>query len=113
MDDAVVKTIHVSDCRGTKDLNLYKATVGRMDVIRCPLNNFALAGSSIDTLYVKDGSISNSEFRKMKAKTVILENITLDGELNFTNAHIGELKTKNVTQQPGLKLLTTGSNVRF
>lgn len=49
----------------------------------------------------------------MKAKTVILENVSLDGELDFTGAHIGELKTKNVTKQPGLNLITTGSNVKF
>jgi uncharacterized protein YjbI with pentapeptide repeats len=113
LDGAVVKKMHVSDCRGTKDLNLYQATVGRLDVTRCPLDNFTPAGSTIDVLYVKDGSISNSEFRKMKARTVILENVILDGTLNFTGAHVTDLQTKNVTKQPGLKLLTEGSNVRF
>ena len=47
------------------------------------------------------------------AHKTILENVTLDGEINFTGAQVGELKTANVTKQPGLKLITTGSNVRF
>lgn len=113
LDDAVVKTMIISDCRAMRSLNLYRARIGLLDISSCSPNNFRPREANIDTLWVKHGSITNSKFEGMKAKTFILENVSLDGELNFTNAQIGDLKTHNVIQQPSLKLITTGSNVRF
>lgn len=113
IQDAVVKTMVFNDCRSMKSVNLFHAQIGTIDFTNCPLNNFRPRQTTIDTMRVNGGSILNSAFEKMKAKTVILENVSLDGELNFTDAHIGELKTKNVTKQPGLNLITTGSNVTF
>lgn len=111
--DAVIKTMSLNKCRTTFNVNLFHARVGAIDVANCALNNFSPMEMTVDVLHISDGSIANSEFQKMKAKTLTLENVTLDGKLDFTNAHIGDLKVHNVTKQPGLQLITTGSNVRF
>ena len=113
LDDAVVKTMTFSNCREMSSLNLFRAKIGTLDFINCSPNNFRPRVANINTLRIKDGTISNSKLEKMKAKTVILDNVSLSGELNFTDAHIGDLKTKNVTKQPGLKLIIDGSNVKL
>ena len=110
---AKVNSLSMENCGRAKTLSMYEATIGSIDIIRCPVDDFSPVESIVGVLRIKDSAISNSEFLNMKAKTMILENVTLDGNIDFTGAQIGDLKTHNVTQQPGLKLTTTGSNVKF
>lgn len=108
-----INSMLLENCKRSNDFNMFQVTASTIDITRCPLNEFSPISSNIGGLRVKDSSIGNSEFQKMKAKTVTLENVSLDGEINFTGAQLGELKTHNITKQPGLNLITTDSNVRF
>ena len=110
---AKVNSMSFENCRRLQGIGMYQATIGTLDITRCPLNDFDIPETNITTLRIKDSSITESKFESVKAKIVILENVSLDGNLDFTGAHIGELKTKNVTKQPALNLITTGSNVKF
>ena len=64
-------------------------------------------------LHIKDSQLSDNDFEELRAKTVILERVTLKNKIDFTNAHVDQLTIKNVTKLPGLNLTTTGSNVKF
>lgn len=109
-----IKSMSLTNCnKQVRNLGLYQATIESLDIARCSLDDFRPTETIAGAFRIKDSSISNSEFQKMKAKTLILDTVTLSGTLNFSNTHVTDLQTKNVTQQPGLKLLTTGSNVRF
>ena len=110
---AKINSISLTDCKRAEKVVMYEASVATFSVTNCPLYDFRAREANIGSLRVKGGSITNSKFEGMKAKTVLLENVSLDGELNFTGAQIGDLKTHNLTQQPGLKLITTGSTVKF
>lgn len=112
-DDTIVNSMTLSDCHSMRSLALYRAEVGDLKFTRCSLQNFRPRKAKIGTLTIKEADITNSRFDDMNVKSMTLDTVTLSGELDFTNAHVGELKTNNVTKQPGLKLITTGSNVRF
>jgi hypothetical protein len=108
-----VKNLTLTDCGQFRNLGMYQATVGSVSVNRCSLNDFRLPETKIENLRIENGTIANSKFEGMKVKSMILSNVTLDGELNFTNAHADKLETHNITKQPGLNLITTGSNIRL
>lgn len=108
-----IKTVTLMNCGKMYNFGMLQSTIGTLTFSHCPLDDFRPIEATFDVLSIKDGSLANSDFEKMKAKTMILENVSLDGKLDFTNAHVTDLQTKNVIKQPGLQLLTTGSNVRF
>ena len=109
-----IGTMSLTNCnQWVQNLGLYQASIQSLDISRCSLDDFRPTETIAGALRIKDSAISNSEFQKMKAKTLILDTVTLSGTLNFTNTQVTDLQTKNITQQPGLKLITTGSNVKF
>ena len=108
-----VNAVSITNCGKMDNFGMLQSTIGVLMFSHCPVNDFRPIEAKFDVLSVKDGSLTNSDFEKMQAKTVILESVILDGKLDFTNARIGELKTNNVTKQPGLQLINTGSNVKF
>ena len=110
---AKINSLSLTNCNRVERLVMYEASVATFNVTNCPLYDFRVRQANIGSLHIKDGSITTGRFEGMKAKTVLFENVTLDGELDFTGVQIGDLKTQNVTKQPGLKLITTGSNVKF
>lgn len=100
-------------CSQLKDFVMYGTAIDTLDIAHCKVSDFYPAVATIGTLRLRDSTLTKSGFERLKAKTMILENVSLDGEINFTGAQIGELKTHNIAKQPGLNLITTGSNVRF
>lgn len=108
-----INKLSLVNCKRSRTFNMFEITIGIANVTGSTLNDFSPIQSKIGELHVTNSSISNSELKKMTAKTLTLENVTLDGTLDFTGSQVGEFKAVNVTKQPGLKLITTGSNVRF
>ena len=108
-----VNTIQLSNCQDMNNFGMYETTTGAVIFTQCQLNDFRPRDATIELLRVTGGSVKNSKFERMKVKIMILNNVTLDGELNFTDAHVDKLETHNITKQPGLNLITTGSNVHL
>ena len=108
-----IQELEISDCTQFDDLGLYETKLGSLKINRCTVKGLRPRSATIDLWSVKDSQIANSKFEGMKVKTATLENVTLDKELNFTNARIDQLVAKNITKLPGLNLITTGSNVKF
>jgi len=113
MNSAKMDSVVIRDCEQTKNFGFYKATVRKIDVERSKLSDFDVAKTSVETLRISNSTLSETDFEELKAKSVSLENIFLDGKVDFTNAHIDQLTTKNITKLPSLNLITTGSNVKF
>lgn len=110
---AKVNSMSFGNCGRLFGVGMYQAIIGTLDISGCPLDDFDIPETKINAWRIKDSSITNSKFEDIKAKTLILDNVSLDGELDFTGAQIGDLQARNVTKQPGLKLITTGSNAKF
>lgn len=108
-----IKKIALNDCDRIGFLGMADATIGTFNSSNCSYNEFMPLKASIETLHINDGAITNSDFSGMKANNVVFDNVILDGDINFTGAKIKNLETKNITKQPGLKLITTGSNVKL
>ena len=113
VNDSRFGKLDIKACRNMEQFVLRRTSIGTANIEGCLLNNWRSREASIDVWNVKDSQIANSKFDGMKVKTATLENVTLDKELNFTNAHIDQLTTKNITKLPGLNLITTGSNVKL
>lgn len=108
-----VGSMSFEKCGRLHGVGMYQAIINMLSISRCPLDDFDIPETQITNWSIKDSSITNSKFEGMKTKSWVLDTVSLSGELDFTGAHVGELKTNNVTKQPGLKLITTNSNVRF
>lgn len=105
--------ITLSNCGQIQFLGMSEGNVGDFHVEKSIIQEFNPLKSKIGTLHIKDSIIFKGAFEKVTIKSLILENVTLDGQQNFTGAHVDELKSNNVTKRPGLKLITDGSNVHF
>ena len=112
----VIATVHnmtVNDCLGMQRLNLYQAKIGTLSVTNCSMNNFDPIEATVQSLFVEKSLIADSDLSDMKAKNVWFAGVSLDRKVDFTNAHVEQLNVKNLTKLPQLKLITTGSNVKF
>lgn len=101
------------NCGQLRDFVMYGTSIDTLDIAHCKVSDFYPAVATIGVLRMKDSTVVKSGFERVKIKTLILENVTFDGELDFSGAQVGELKTHDVIKLPGLKLTTSGSNVRF
>lgn len=113
MNTAKIQQVTITQCVQTKNLGFYESTIGEMDVERSELNDFDMADVSVDRFTIRDTKLFNNDMKKLRAKVLVLENVSLDKKIDFTGAQIGSLSTKNVTKLPSLQLITTGSNVKF
>lgn len=108
-----INAFNISNCNSFNDMGMFESHIETINIAKCKLNNFRPREAMIGSLNVIDSSILDSKFENMKVKSIIFNNVSLGGELNFTGAQVRDLKTQNVTKQPGLKLITDGSNIHF
>lgn len=108
-----ITSMSIAHCTEATGLAAYQATIGALMLNRCSLDDLSLLEAKIGTLQIQDGSISNSMLKRMEANSAVFENISFGGAVNFTAAKVRDLKTHNISKQPGLNLITTGSNVKF
>jgi len=113
LNSSRIADLTMTDCKNMKDMTLYKVNVGRMEVQQCDLNDFALVKANVDQLRVQKARFTKNEYTASRIKSLMLENVSLDGQMDFADAHVDHLMTTNVTKAPGLNLITTGSNVKF
>jgi uncharacterized protein YjbI with pentapeptide repeats len=100
------------------DANLFmydmsEATMPCVNIWDCQIQNLA-----IWECFVKEFSIANSTIYGMdatdfKAETAVWDNITLDGKIDFSNAHIKDFRPSRIHRGSNLQLITAGSNVRI
>jgi uncharacterized protein YjbI with pentapeptide repeats len=108
-----IKELQINNCKGMEDLNLYQAKIDSLQIGNCPVSDLAPIEATIQNFSINKASIENSKFKKMKVVNFTLTDVSLDGHLDFSNAHVEHLITKNITQKSGLNLNLTGSNVKF
>ena len=92
---------------------LYQAKIETLQISNCPINNIQPIEATIQNFSINKASIENSKFKKMKVVNFTLNDVSLDGQLDFSNAHVEHLITKNITKGSGLNLNLAGSNVKF
>lgn len=108
-----IKEIQITNCKKMSDFVLYKSKVDSLQISNCPIDDFHPVEAIIKNFNIDHASIVNSKFKKMKVENFTLSDVSLDGPLDFSNAQVEHLITKNITKLPGLNLNLTGSNVKF
>jgi uncharacterized protein YjbI with pentapeptide repeats len=111
MNTARIDKVSITACTQTHNLGFYESTIREMDISRSVLDDLDLADVAIELLTVRDTQLLNGDFKKLRAKNVVLENVTLDKKMDFTGAQFESLKRNNVSKLPTLNLISTGSNV--
>lgn len=82
------------------------------------INDCDIEELSMWECYAKELSMTNSRVNGIDATdfiadTVIWDNVTLEGKIDFTNAHIKDFQATRLKRGPQLQLITTGSNLKF
>jgi len=111
--NSTVKELQINNCKGMESFSLYQAKVDSLQISNCPINNLRSIEATIQNFRIDKASIENSKFKKMKVVNFTLTDVSLDGQLDFSNAQVENLITKNITKGSGLNLNLTGSNVKF
>ena len=110
---AKAKSLVFKNCPKLVDFVMYGTTIDTLEIDHTQVSDFYPAVSNIGVLQVVNSTITKAGFERFKAKSLIFNNVTLDGKIDFTGAHVDKLETHNITKQPGLNLITTGSNVHL
>ena len=94
-------------------LNVSESTMPYISVSHSKLFEPHLYEGFIDQLSIVNSTIENAEAFDFKAGVMVWDNVTLDGEINLTNAQIKDFRSSRLKRGPNLNLITTGSNLRF
>ncbi len=113
MNTAHIDKVSISACTETKNLGFYESTIREMDISRSVLDDLDLADVAIELLTIRNTQLLNGDFKKLRAKNVVLENVKLDKKMDFTGAQVESLTRKKVTKLPTLNLITNGSNIKL
>jgi len=108
-----IKELQINNCKGMLGFGLYQAKIETLQISNCPINNIQPIEATIQNFSINKASIENSKFKKMKVVNFTLTDVSLDGQLDFSNTHVEHLITKNITKGSGLNLNLAGSNVKF
>jgi len=113
MNTAHIDKVIITKCTHTRNFGFFESTIREMEIAQSSLNELDLADVSLDLLTIRDTLLFNSDLKRLRAKNLVLENVSLDKKIDFTGAQIGSIKAKNVSKLPSLHLITTGSNVQL
>ena len=103
----------VRNCQPMKQLMLYKTKLHNVEINQCKLNNFDVSGATIDSLHITGGSITSGDFAGAKIESLTFDSLSLIGKNTFENAQVKNLVIRNLSKDPTLQLITTGSNVKI
>lgn len=86
---------------------------GEVKIINSTILELDFDGATIDSLLIQNSKIEDGVLEKIKAKKLELDNVTLDGPMNFKDAQIDQFINKNTTQTPRAVIDLSGSNIKF
>ncbi len=93
--------------------SLSEANLPYVSLIDCMIHDFPLWDGFVEELLVQNSIIGEIDGENFKADTVVWDNVTLDGKVDLTNAHINDFRPTRIKRGPKLNLMTTGSNIKF
>jgi hypothetical protein len=79
----------------------------------CKIHDFPMWDGYTEELHLHNCVINEVDGENFKADTVIWDNVTLDGKIDFTNAQVKDFQATRLKRGPKLELFTTGSNLKF
>jgi uncharacterized protein YjbI with pentapeptide repeats len=111
-DDSIIGAIYV------RDAELYYMEFSEVNLPKVTISNCKLYDTGLYDGVIEEFSAHNSEFNiivgeNFKADTVVWDNVTLDGKIDLTNAHVEDFQVTRLKRGPKLQLITTGSNLKF
>lgn len=93
--------------------SLSEANLPYVELTDCIIYDFPLWDGFTEELHLQNCIISEIDGENFKADLVIWHNVMLDGKIDFTNAQVKDFRATLLKRGPQLKLITTGSNMKF
>jgi uncharacterized protein YjbI with pentapeptide repeats len=109
--DAKIAKVYVRDAYVTRFA--IGNMMGQIHVNNSILHRSGLFDGFVDEFNVSNSTIDEIVGENFKADTVIWDNVTLDGKIDLTNAHIKDFRPTRLKRGTRLQLITTRSNIRF
>ncbi len=113
LNSAILPKVTIRDCKNIDDMGFYQASIGELLVEHCTLKKFDLIEATVKSATIRNSSLSDCDNSDVKVGELVLDNVTLGAKIDFTNARVDHLKVKNLQKRPGLRLITTGSNLKL
>ncbi len=99
-----------------RDAQVTRFAIGNMvkvEVSNSTLHRSGLFEGGIEEFSVVNSTIDGVVGETFQADTVVWDNVTLDGKIDFTNAQVKDFRPTRLKRGSRLQLITTGSNMRF
>ena len=87
--------------------------MGQVSINNTTLHRTGLFDGYVDELNITNSTLDEIVGENFKADIVVWDNVTLDGKVDLTNAHINDFRPTRIKRGPKLNLMTTGSNIKF
>ncbi len=94
-------------------LDFAEAKLDYVEIANCNLYDTGMWDGYIDQFLVKNSKFTIIDGENFKADISVWDNVTLDGEINLTNAQVKDFRPTRLKRGPNLNLITTGSNLRI
>jgi len=85
----------------------------RVEIANCVLYDTGMWDSYIDEFIVTNSKFNIIDGENFTANTVLWDNVTLDGKVDFTNTQIKDFRPTRIQKGSSLQLITAGSNLKF
>ena len=111
-DGSLIGAVYVRNC------NLYYMEFSEVKLPKVHIAESHLYNTGLWDGFIEEFSVYNSTFdiivgENFKANTVVWHNVTLEGNIDLSNAQVKDFRKSHLHRGPNLKLITTGSNLKF
>ena len=110
--DSVISKVYARDVDFYM-FSLSEAHLPYVSLMDCQIRDFPMWDGFVEELFVQNSTIEEVDGENFKADTVVWDNVTLDGKIDLTNAHVEDFQVTRLKRGPKLQLITTGSNLKF
>ena len=99
-----------------RDSHVFRFALGHMglvNIINSKMKESGFFEGGIDEFTVSNSTLDEIVGKNFKADIVVWDNVTLDGKVDLTNAHVNDFRPTRIKRGPKLNLMTTGSNIKL
>jgi len=111
--DAMIRSVIVKDCPSTNRLSFMTTTIEKLTIRNCNVSSFSLWDAIVGIINISNVKLDKGENEGLKAKELILHNVTFTGETIFKGALADHADLYKVTFSHGATLDASGSNIPF
>jgi hypothetical protein len=109
-----IEKVVVNNCpKGTYWLDVGGENFGSIEIENCHVTDLSFSSSSGKHVSIKNSSMNVLDFRKSNIENLILDNVSVRGEIEYTKTKLGNLKQNNLSFGKKIDIYREDSNVEI